>query len=139
MRLLIVILVLDVGSLSIHLFSRPLENHREESAFDKHLTSKVLVVNTSSLFPPDRSSFRKRKNPTYSVLSLFAVHLFQLLCGAFPHSRLQAGCAFASKGNSEQSCPSEDLQGSLLTCHVPLKAGVSHYYPTPILMTKFKM
>lgn len=80
----------------------PSENHREESAFQSHLTAKVLVVSNSFL-PPTNGSymvFLPSRHFDQTLFSLPPVHLLQLLCSALPHCLLQAGCAFASKGNS---------------------------------------
>ncbi len=75
-----------------------LENHREESSFENHLTAKVLVVSSSS--PLLNHQLIHSLLPTASYIKLFSlslsVHLLQLLCGALPYCLLQAGCAFAA-------------------------------------------
>lgn len=86
--------------------SFPPENHREESAFENHLTAKVLVVCSSSPLHPPPSPHPSTQPPRSpgSCLSLSPpVHFLQLLCGALPHCLLQAGRAFAPQGNMQSN------------------------------------
>lgn len=91
---------LDGSRCSTYLLSLALENHREESSFQNHLTAKVLVVRSSA----SHSFLLRRLHQSISFYrSAFfssSVHVLQLLCGALPHRLLQAGRASASKGNS---------------------------------------
>lgn len=97
----LLMLYLDCSRRSIYLLCLALENHREESTFQNHLTAKVLVVR---YFPPSFAICRFCSTDLISrsaftaLVSFSSVHILQLLRSALSHSLLQAGCAFASKG-----------------------------------------